>query len=632
MALATGSHVKIGSFELNLAVDQPDHYVHRYETLWANRSDITGLPGNQNLRQEIILWGYTDWSGGEGLKFYDPNRPNVYYKGQANGRNPGELNNPPARASGTKTTNATPNKIMFASGSGNLYLAAGCDATAGGANHFFESTDGTTWASKNAGFVAGDVISAMASDGHFIYVSTITGAGARKLHRYNPDAGSQATFTADVAGSVKFFDMAFAAVASGGKLYGWNGKALFEYDVTATLPVAATQVYVSGEATVPSGASGGIAAAENSVVFFYSAEGHSQLMEYGLGQGAGAKPLWRPPGGFVIKQIAYQLGVVFIGGDYQGKKALFALSLVSRQPLFLGYVRPGTSLTFADICSSFGSDVMILSNDGHAFIYNISTDAVSELDDLTSTGGTFAACTTYKGKRIAAKYSTTTTTTYTWGPDDGSLSTTQSSAPESPAYDLGIGQEDKVLYGFHVVSSTLDGAGNNIVVSYDLDETGSYTALTTLVSGKTNFAPLANPAAFRQMRFKVATNGTAKAFKVLARVGVLASTQVWDLIVDLRPSTMHASKQQADRADIVRAELIKLTENRATITFRDGVPFQKKADVAWDGSAINDGSANDVPHSGYRTYTAVVESPEDHVTAGTASGTMRIRLRQVPTS
>ncbi len=634
MSFADGSDIELAGFRLMLARDQAGHYVHQYGSLFTNRTDISGSPGDQNLRPEIMMWSYTDWSGGEGSKFYDTARPNVYYKGHANPRNPGELNARPARSSGTVTANATPDKLMFSAAAGKLFMAAGCDPQAGGTHQFWHSTDGTNWTTEDTGFNAGDVLTAMCSDGTYLYLAKFDSPN-HQIRRISGDDYSTIDFAAANAGN-PWLGLAFLPMPAAGYVFAWNGRVLVQYDTTDPglpgSPTTGSIVYVTAVDVVPPGAHGDIISAGNHVVFFYSQQGHSSLLKYGLGAQGGAMPMWDVPNGFVIKQITYQLGNVICLGDYAGKLAMFAISVITGSENFLGYIRPQTSQGAADISSSFGAESLVLNTDGVVYVYNIASDTVSELDDL-SDSKTFAASTSYKDQRIAAGYNGTTVTTYSWNQDDGTLSTTAGISLETPAWDLDLPFTDKVLYGFHINSTDLSGS-DTVTIGYDVNELGTYTDLPTLTSGKSNISFLAGPTAFRQIRWRITTEGAAKVFAVAAEIAVLASTETWDMVIDLRPDSVNRSTAQTIRPDIVRAELLHLKEQRASCEFLDGVPFMARTDTAWDGSAFNDGTSNDVPHSGYRESLVVIEDVQDVADEGVMDsprgyGTMRIRLRKV---
>ena len=77
--LASGAHVSIGGVEYMLAEDEEQgHYVHQFETLFANATAIAGETAKSQLRPEKLLWSMTDWSGGEGARIYYPTDPTRY--------------------------------------------------------------------------------------------------------------------------------------------------------------------------------------------------------------------------------------------------------------------------------------------------------------------------------------------------------------------------------------------------------------------------------------------------------------------------------------------------------------------------------------------------------------------------
>lgn len=620
--LASGAHIELAGLDLLLAEQVEEHYSHNYEDVLSPRMEITGAPGKQGVRQEILLWSFDNWSGGEGNKFYDVENPTVYYRGLCNPREPGELNPQPASTTGTATANATPAKIHFALAGGLLCMASQNTPAVGGTGHFYSSTNGTTWTDRDLDYTTGDTLTAIASDGTYVYASAFN-AGTRKVRRWNAtDPGTAGTqFANDVSagGTVKFFGMAFLPIAAGGRLYGWTGKALQEFDTTAALPTSQTRVYHSGVETIGSGARGGIVTADNRVVFFYSDEGRSFIMEYGLGAQAGAKPFWEVPTGFFMRDIAYHQGVVFVFGDYEGKAAIWAIPLAG-SPVFLGYVRPDLSVTIADGAIGLGGDLMVTGTTGLSWVYEPSRDAISVLDDLRSSGRTFSGLTTYKGKRIGGSYSGSTVTTMQWQPDDGNPNTTVDADWISPAWDLGFPHDDKVLLGFHIVSEAL-GAGKSITVAYDIDETGSYTSLTALSSGKNNYSALSTATTFRLLRMKLTLTGGPSVYSITARAYLLPYLESWDLAIDLYGSSkLKANSDLASRPDVLRYNILKKKEDKAAVAFRDGYSFQKSTDTA-----IN-ASLSDPATSGYRSHTVVIERVRDSIEAD-GKGVLYVRLR-----
>src|SRR6266542_1943970 len=106
--LPSGAHVKLGSYEFFLDEKQTPPYRHSFDSLLAQRTDISGVPGAQNLNPQVLPWITTDWLGGEGNFFVDSGDPSVYYISSANTRVPGKVKGSPTRADfTTAATNYT---------------------------------------------------------------------------------------------------------------------------------------------------------------------------------------------------------------------------------------------------------------------------------------------------------------------------------------------------------------------------------------------------------------------------------------------------------------------------------------------------------------------------------------------
>lgn len=113
MALPNGAHVEIGGvgYKLDEAYERITGrrcYVHGGRSIFAPRTDITGLPGSQNLREDILAWAITDWEG-EGqvvLRREDPDSARRFYRSEGlNFRVPGQVTlNKSILADSVKTT------------------------------------------------------------------------------------------------------------------------------------------------------------------------------------------------------------------------------------------------------------------------------------------------------------------------------------------------------------------------------------------------------------------------------------------------------------------------------------------------------------------------------------------------
>jgi hypothetical protein len=87
MTLDSKAHIRIGDHEYELAEQIGSgastflpHYDHKGETLLAQRTDISGKPGRQNIRPEIFFNAQDTWVGGLGQRYRDPNFPKLYYR------------------------------------------------------------------------------------------------------------------------------------------------------------------------------------------------------------------------------------------------------------------------------------------------------------------------------------------------------------------------------------------------------------------------------------------------------------------------------------------------------------------------------------------------------------------------
>src|SRR3990167_1259108 len=170
--LPSGADVKIGAYEFMLDREDPDPYVHFYESLYSDRNEIDGSPGKFTANPNFLLWKFDDWSGGENTKYYMPQDPTSYWYGNVNPRIPGAITSPPTRTAttGLTATTAAPEKLILVSAAGTLWLLANRQA--------FYSTNGTSWTAhaNNALGAASDMMTAACSTGDEIWYSSYNGA------------------------------------------------------------------------------------------------------------------------------------------------------------------------------------------------------------------------------------------------------------------------------------------------------------------------------------------------------------------------------------------------------------------------------------------------------------------------
>jgi hypothetical protein len=605
MTLASGGDIKIGDYEFDLDENVEEHYGHELVPVVVQQGPqtIVGIE-RQALTEPNLYWGYDDWSGGEGNTVYDPEEPEVYHTGKVNPRTPGYVTAPPTRASATVTAEAAPTDAWTTAAGGSLWVVTNnaVDAATGEGSVWYTTdlTNFTVKAVTLAAWTTSDIATAVTSDQKYLYVATVNGAN-REIHRLDTSAGTT-TWVSAVAGQ-KYAGLAYFL----GKIYGWTGQQLWEFDGTATVPItqaATNKVFSTLSDALPTTFYADIVAAETSLVMFIASEGETQVYEY---KDTVGRNIWNPPRGFTAKAIAHSLGVIYLAGLYNQKAALFAMSLVSRQPIFLGYIRESDTLAqdVAEITGTHGAQVLLSENTQRVFyIYDAELDALSELDELTA--GTPRSVITFKDRKAAVVTDgTTTVTVYNWTLDNNPSGTWQF---DTPVYDFGLPQEDKVLLGVHITSEAL-GAAETITVSYNLDEAG-WTATTALESGSVNYVSISTTAttkSFRQLRIRIAGTGAAKLFSFVVRAQVKAYEETWDLALKIRDEVPRArvDGRQVD-APVLRDYILSNYTTKSLLTFLDG--YRK--------------GEND-----YSTHTVVIDGIRDIIERN-GEGAMMVRLRR----
>lgn len=79
-------HILLGGMAFRLDESQAEVTMRRIsDSLMAPRQDISGIPGALNLQRDMWLWTMSDWSGGEGRKYFDsadPLGPPTFWKSE----------------------------------------------------------------------------------------------------------------------------------------------------------------------------------------------------------------------------------------------------------------------------------------------------------------------------------------------------------------------------------------------------------------------------------------------------------------------------------------------------------------------------------------------------------------------
>lgn len=658
MPIRGGYDVQLGDYPFRLALDQENPYVHYYVPVSAGRREVAGEPDKESLLSDEIVWSYTDWSGGEGARVWYPDDPTVYhYAEPLNPRIPGQLTGRPTRTQVSVTVTDATRRPAFALGQGRLWV--GCHQTLR-----YSTDQGATWSDATnalnlAGLGSAWKITAMVGDHSGVYIAATNGS-SRVLRKVYISVGSPTGV--DVVASHAASNPWVGLALMGGRLYGWTGRKLWEFDVASTLPLVLNnsyrKVYDTG-ADVDWADYGGsqpgswwadIANAENSVVMFTAMEGQTILYEY---DGIAGRPLWDPmPFGLTAKSMKVQNGIVYIAGHWSGESvptgghgALYALPLDNPVPLFLAWFRKdelGANLQMQEMANSYGSQIMVAAaKQGRIFIYDADYDAVSLLDDL-QLGSTFKIgdMITVGQKRLVAVYepqapgTPTSITIYRYTTDEPADRETQGSQSASlymGRYDGGMPHELKVLHGFHVTFAPL-APNQRIHVYYDPDESGTWALAGTITSASQGAADgrvwlqVSTPEPFYGIRVRVTldNNGiSGVALPILYGISPVARPsrreEWWDLKLRLYDEHQQRGRgaARAVPAERLRDWLLSMAASGQVVTFLDGARYALRPNA-------------------YTTHKVSVEEVRDVILRpggrpdASAEGYCFVRLKAVP--
>ena len=674
--LPSGGHVKIGEYEFLLDEQVPDHYAHDFEPAYVQKVEIAGAPGKASYKPERLMWSLDDWGAGEGGRIFTDEDPFLYEKSDgANGRIRGRITGRPDRSlvDGVLTTARVEDKPFLTTADGKLWYA--------GSYRIGFTDSGDSWTVVNSTGTAGTdftqlqskstnyKITAVAGDHEWLYYTAWHSAssGTRILLRKQAENTVIAeTVQSEVGSSAPFAGMALM----NGRLYGWTGRRLWEFDVFQSLPLAAKhrrKVFDTG-ADPGSGAGLGstwfadVVASENALFYFYSTRGRSNV--YMFKQGV-PRPIWQAPFGFTIKSMRYQNGILFMSGFWaastDGWGALYALPLDNFRPVFVSFLRRHDQLHLQmdDIASSYGNTIMLsASNTGHIFIYDADLDAVSVMDDLGSstqltdtlvfTDGNqkIGDLITHGPRRAAIIYDPSDSGAgeyqFVYYEDDeldgrqgGTSVGNVANVTYSPKHDFGIPFEQKALHGFHVAyevedTSTTSGLrlGQEIKVEYSLDG-GAWTEAATLTSSTTpsggvkgrhfiTVASSSNSSKFFLMQIRFTLTGkfvssnsypTPILLSLATEASLASLIEKWQLVVRVKDEGGNSKVSDRDWAgETARDFLEDLAENKSVISFLDGYRYR-------------------APGS-FTTHDVVVERVRDMITRN-AEGDCMVELRAV---
>lgn len=648
-------HLTVSGTTYHLVLARVDNaYQHNIDPLVAQRFSIDDDPGKVNLNPEIVLWRMDSWTGGEGYFVHDPEHPTRYDNSTlamsgtiSNPRIPGIVKGPPTvtTASYTPSGSLTSPGPYLVNANSHVVILAASDIRA--------STDGSSWTAQTDAVGGGDRITAACSDGTSVFYAihdNLGGLGNRQIYKMsNPSVSSPATgaaWSTSGAGNRQYRGLAYLSIAAGGRIYGWSGRSLVEYDATDAGPgVTPTEVYVTGEG-LPSDVYANIITADNRVVFFVASEGITTVHQYAqnpssvTGDFVGSM-IAAPPLGFTARTIAWNNGIVYLGGDYGGKSALFGVDPVGASNgsgnsfFFFGYIRQySTAFTNAALGAGPGTQVLVGHQNGELFVWDQAFSAFSTLANVTSSGNLKAAI-TYKTTRIFAFAKSSDNTIRTAAVADDTASSTSTFQLDSGVWDFDLPEHDKGLYGMHVLFKPITGS-ETINISYQSNESGSYTALTTINSGTSGassgrvyiqIATANSTPNFRFLRVRIAGSQGAEIRTVTPRTSVTDYGETWDLIIRVHDETANSPRPsgKARLASAIRDHFLDtaagLAITKNAVTFTDFARYGGKKEL---GSG----------HSVSTTHLVVVDQLSDNIavpnkTLPKGEGYIGIRLRNI---
>jgi hypothetical protein len=346
MTLPSKAHVKIGPHEYELAEQVGSgastflpHYKHIAETLLAGRTDISGKPGRQNIRTEILFYAQDSWVDGLGQKFRDPNQPFRYYRGNGNPRNDGLLAATPTRRGLASPTGDYISSPVFASGGGFLYMADSDKVPVGHFPTVYQTSDFLTWNSAEVvdgadGFPNWNRVLCCDQNGNAYLLS---GGPTQFGHiiRVKSDLSS-VVFTKEATHPTGSHLGPRGAATHEKFLYAWTGVSLYQWDMTAALYVDPTFIGSSGVDNV----SGFIATADiincgDGLVMFTSQPGRSIVYQYRRNVSGVDTPafsqMWMAPDDTILWSIAAMNGVVYVAGNQDRGVSVWGIDLATNK-------------------------------------------------------------------------------------------------------------------------------------------------------------------------------------------------------------------------------------------------------------------------------------------------------------
>lgn len=654
MPIQGGYDIQIDSFRFML--DETESSYRHYLQSTEIEGEVVGEQRKRTVDPSRLIWVNGDWSGGEGQRIYYTDDPTTYdYAEALNGRIPGEITGRPLRETVTIATDDKRKKCYLAIAAGVLWMGSNTTLK-------YSTDKGANWTDATTALGATRQITAMCGSPDALFVATgnATNQQIDRVKRTSAGVVAVANVQANAARST-FSGLAMLQ----GRLYGWSGRRLYEYDIAAgTLPLTLNKdyrkVYDTGGdidyadfgGSLAGSWWGSIENAESSLIFWVGTEGQTEIYEW---DGVAAFPLWKVPFGTTGKSLKVQDGEAFLAGHWSGESSatggfgdLRALNLSSRGDRFVGWFRKvaGQNLQMQEMANSYGHQILVAAALlGKIFVYDKDYNSISMLDDLAYDGaGTnkIGDMVTFGRYRMSASYEPAAgagggnITFHRWQSDEpadresvGSLSHSQF----SPTWDYGFPFDTKTLSGFHVMFEPLL-ANQRITMSYSLDGAAyvATTVITSATAGSSSgrvFVPVAtgaNDPKFSRLKCKLAVDNNSTSgvkqpivYAYSPEVSLLNYDEIWDLVVRVKDEHQQRGRptDRAMNGSWIRDNLETLATQKKIVTFKDGSRYADKPN-----------------HSS--THTVRVVSVSDAIIRTgnekdrSAEGTCTVRLKAIP--
>lgn len=609
--------IQIGDRLFRLAPDVEGHYSWLPEKLFVDRQDISGRPGAQNLRADQLVWMLDDFSGGEGNHVFSSGDPAIFDYGACNPRITGLLQAPPdsievdldtdaAEETATNAFLAVSGSVLYAFGDASgTYSTDGVAFTA-----YLEGASGTT-----------KKITAAAGDHKYVYYTIYdSSTNTRSIRRYF--AGDVATETFTEVSVHPFVGLAYLD----GYLYALGGGGnLFAFD-TSLAPGAWVENVV-GHSRVQfddNTVRGGICATSNSIIMFASTGSKTTVWEFNpyadptagiIGQTFTSK--WLPPKGFEARAVDYANGVIYLAGTFTDKVAVYGLSKISGQELFIGYIRYFTGgFTPVWVKGTLGAQVMIGMDDNSVFIYDSDKDATSYLDrpafDPDTTNNFAGDGETFLNRRIAIyrDEDNDTNTIISWDTDenpaaDGTIEMI------SGWWNFDLPGTNKILASVDMATDPLP-TGATITISYQVEEDGVWNDLAIQSGdGETNFhltgSTGSNTISFDRIRFRIAATAAPTIASVTIRARVLEYIEKLQFVLKLQND--NATERGTGRqltANQQRQWIRDLIRSKQVVTLKDGA-YDPKPGVSTEYNVILTEPADQVDSADSGIFKLIAE-------------------------